>query len=190
MRARASFAERTAIAAPGAGTLMASAAAYLEKLVARSGTPVEAGLTHPLRVADLLLALDEEASAEAVVVALLHNALERGTAARDELIDRFGPTAVGVLEDLAPDRSTPPDRLGPYYERISRSRVGGVVKLVDKLDNLFILDVNPDAAARSRYLDEIERWVLPLADRDLPALRPYLEGLVAYHRSRPEERRA
>jgi hypothetical protein len=53
-----------------------------------------------------------------------------------------------------------------------------VVKIVDKLDNLFVLGLNPDASVRKKYLAEIEDFVLPMAAATLPRLITYMRDLV------------
>ena len=49
-----------------------------------------------------------------------------------------------------------------------------IVKIFDKLDNLFVLGLNSDAFTRDNYLAEIRVHILPMAERDLPSVFPYL----------------
>jgi hypothetical protein len=58
-----------------------------------------------------------------------------------------------------------------------------VVKIIDKLDNLFMLGLNPDEAVRQRYLNEISHYVLPLVKQFLPQLANYFENLVLFNQA-------
>jgi hypothetical protein len=53
-----------------------------------------------------------------------------------------------------------------------------VIKILDKLDNLFVLCLNPSDEVRHQYLADIETFVLPMVASDLPALLPYITALV------------
>jgi hypothetical protein len=58
-----------------------------------------------------------------------------------------------------------------------------VVKIIDKLDNLFILGLNPDEEVRKRYLNEISNYILPLVKQFLPQLANYFENLVLFNQA-------
>ncbi len=53
-----------------------------------------------------------------------------------------------------------------------------MVKIFDKLDNIFLLGLNRNEDVRVKYLAEIETFVLPMVARDVPELSAYFEQLV------------
>ena len=70
-----------------------------------------------------------------------------------------------------------------YYERIRSASIEcRVVKIIDKLDNLFLIGINPDEEVRDKYLLEIEQYILPMAKIDLPDVFTYLKDLIAESR--------
>jgi hypothetical protein len=67
-----------------------------------------------------------------------------------------------------------------YYKRLMKSPISArIVKILDKLDNLFLLGLNPDASLREKYLLEVENFILPMAMVSLPNLTIYIRDLVA-----------
>ena len=53
-----------------------------------------------------------------------------------------------------------------------------IVKALDKLDNLFVLGLNPDEAIRANYIGEIREYVIPMAERYLPTIKNYFVELA------------
>jgi (p)ppGpp synthase/HD superfamily hydrolase len=146
-----------------------------------AGLTTAAYLAHSFRVATLVIDLDAEVETENVVVGLLHNVLEVSDATPALLSEEVGERPAAVIEALTVDRTRQHDPVykDAYYAALADGpRSGRVVKVADKLDNMFTLCLDPDADVRSRYLDEIERWVIPMAAHDLPALDEYLPRLV------------
>ena len=71
------------------------------------------------------------------------------------------------------------DYKNAYYEKIMNGpREARIIKIIDKLDNLFILGVNPDKQVKIKYLKEIEKHVLPLAYKTTPKIYSYMKELV------------
>jgi (p)ppGpp synthase/HD superfamily hydrolase len=151
------------------------------------GLTTDAYLAHPVRMAVLSLRLTEPYSVLAAVIALVHNVLEVTSTARASLEQRLGRDVAAAVELLAVDRSRQHDRtyVESYYAAIRAADPAvGLVKILDKLDNLFLLDVNPDHETRRRYLAEIERELVPIAGDIAPRLMPYLVMLIDDQRAR------
>jgi hypothetical protein len=53
-----------------------------------------------------------------------------------------------------------------------------VVKILDKLDNLFIIGLNPNEKIRIKYIDEIKEFILPMVKKDIPDIYLYFKKLV------------
>ena len=136
---------------------------------------------HPLRVAALAMLLSEVGRVEMGVLGILHNILEVSDVISDELAGAFGTvissqvTALTVNRDLQWDRAYKTH----YYNHLMQCPLAArAVKIVDKLDNLFLIGLNDDSSVRSRYLAEIEEFVLPMTTTSLPAITSYMENLV------------
>ena len=83
--------------------------------------------------------------------------------------------------DLTVDREQQwdEDYKNTYYKKIENGPIEArVIKIIDKLDNLFILGVNPNEEIKIKYLKEIEKHVLPLAYRTTPKIYSYMKELV------------
>jgi (p)ppGpp synthase/HD superfamily hydrolase len=112
-----------------------------------------------------------------IVIALLHNVLEVGGTDIKVLQDRFGPLVSDSIQTLTVVRDMQWDKTykQAYYDRINAGYKGMmVVKVIDKLDNMFMLGLNPDEHVREKYLDEINAHVIPMAKKVLPHIVEYL----------------
>lgn len=137
-------------------------------------------LRHCLRVLQLYGDWADELFVEGIHLSLLHNTQEVGTAV-DWSTMRMSDAVRNAIGVLTVDRKQQWDVAykQSYYERIASSpRWIGQVKIVDKMDNLFVLGLNPDDDIRRRYLSEIENHVIPLARLHLPHAERYLYMMV------------
>jgi (p)ppGpp synthase/HD superfamily hydrolase len=142
--------------------------------------------SHPLRVAALAILLSDEQNAETGVLAVLHNVLEVSDVSVATLSETFGSDISSQIETLTVDRNVQWDRTykAGYYDKLLAGPTSArVVKIVDKLDNLFVLGINPDVSLREKYLAEIEDFVLPMTEASLPWLTTYMRDLVRDCRS-------
>jgi (p)ppGpp synthase/HD superfamily hydrolase len=145
------------------------------------GLTSEIYFSHPLRVAALAILISGAQDAETGILAVLHNVLEVSEVSVETLSDTFGSGISNQIEALTVDRSVQWDKTykkGYYGDLLAGSLSVRVVKIVDKLDNLFVLGLNPDASVREKYLEEIEDFVLPMTEASLPLLTAYLRNLV------------
>lgn len=137
--------------------------------------------SHPLRVAGLATLVSGVQDAGVGVLAVLHNVLEVSDVSVDTLSASFGKDIADQIEALTVDRVLQWDKAYKtgYYGRLMAGPASArVVKIVDKLDNLFVLGLNPDASVREKYLAEIEDFVLPMTEASLPGLTAYMRDLV------------
>ena len=145
------------------------------------GLSKDAYLAHPLRVALLYLDLVGDIDPLGLKLALLHNVLEVSGMPPDALARELGRQLAQAIEVLTVDRSQQwdDDYKESYYRRIAESPLFvRQVKVLDKLDNLYILCLNPSDEIRGRYLREIEHWVLPLSRDAIPEISNYISDLV------------
>lgn len=138
-------------------------------------------LAHSLRLAGWALQLDDPPDVYMSTIALLHNLYEVSGVQFADVVRRFNTGVAGAIALLTIDRSQR-DHVAyrqRYYQDLQGSdRRVCVVKVLDKLDNLFLLCLNADDAVRMAYLQEVEDFVLPLAMEHLKGCVPYLQALV------------
>jgi (p)ppGpp synthase/HD superfamily hydrolase len=146
------------------------------------GRTAEAYLAHPLRVAELVMRFVKPAHPMDTVIALLHNVLEVSEMPSAELGERFGAIVSQSIVALTVDRAKQwdPEYKQSYYRTLRESYAGTcAVKVMDKLDNIFLLCLNPDTKIRLRYLDEVDQYVIPLTVDFVPAAADYMRKLSA-----------
>ncbi|MDA1082644.1 MAG: HD domain-containing protein [Gemmatimonadetes bacterium] len=137
---------------------------------------------HPLRVASFAVLSQVAPAVEAGVVGLLHNVLEVSDVPAAELEQRFGDSVRRQVESLTVERAQQwdADYKRNYYAVLDAGPIAArIVKVFDKLDNLYLLGVNPDRETKRRYAEEIRNAVLPMARRDMPAVGAYLAALLS-----------
>jgi (p)ppGpp synthase/HD superfamily hydrolase len=164
-----------------AARLMAAHAFALGIPYRHEGLSSEIYAAHPLRVAAMALLSGGSGDADTGVVGLLHNVLEVSDVGEEEIGKRFGEPVLTQVRNLTVDRSRQwdADYKRAYYETLLAGSAGArVVKVFDKLDNLYLLGLNSDTDVKTKYMREIVDHVVPMADRDLPAVAPYFRLLV------------
>lgn len=163
-----------------------SAWEYAQRLdYCHPGQSKELYLAHPLRVTTLYMRLISPIDQAGVMTAILHNVMEVTNVKRGNLAPVVGEEVSNAIESLTVDRSRQwnPDYKRTYYADIENGAAFVArVKILDKLDNLFLLCLNPSDQIREQYLQEIEQWLLPMAQRVLPGLAGYLRELVTDNR--------
>lgn len=137
--------------------------------------------SHPLRVAALATLCAGTNDAGVGVLGVLHNVLEVSGVSMAELSAAFGREISDQIITLTVDREVQWDKVykvGYYCKLMAGPLSMRVVKICDKLDNLFLLGLNPDASVREKYLAEIEDFVLPMTAVSLPGLTTYMRELI------------
>jgi (p)ppGpp synthase/HD superfamily hydrolase len=144
------------------------------------GMSIAGYLAHPVRVASLVLRVLRPVDELAVVLALTHNVFELSSVEPGEISKRFGQPIADAIAALTVDRSQKTrEYTASYYRRLAHlPSYVRVIKVLDKLDNLFVLCLNPDETVRRDYLADIETFLLPIVAADLPMLLPYVTALV------------
>ena len=145
------------------------------------GLKSEVYFSHPLRVAALATLCSGTQDAGIGVVGVLHNVLEVSDVSLAYLSSTFGKSISDQIKILTVDREVQWDRVykATYYSKIMEGPLSTrIVKIIDKLDNLFLLGLNPDASVREKYLMELEDFVLPMTVTSLPELTSYMRELI------------
>lgn len=138
-------------------------------------------LAHPMRVTSLYLRFVDSPAWQGVVTSLIHNVLEVGDVDEASVRGAFGEEVALALRTLTVDRTRQWDASykSGYYDDIAASPPWvGQVKVLDKLDNLYLICLNPDDEVRRRYLDEIEKWIVPMAVDLVPGATESIQHLL------------
>lgn len=133
-------------------------------------------LLHPLRVAKMAVSVASQDIEEVATIALLHNVLEVSSVNEDILTRKFGQLVSTSVCNLTVDRALQwdVDYKDEYYNILNRGPYAArVVKVIDKLDNIFLLCMNPDDNVREAYLAEIDKYIIPMAKKNVPSVYDY-----------------
>lgn len=148
--------------------------------------PAQVYLRHPYRVAMLATQKIDVIDYERIIIALLHNVLEVSKVSESEIFGIAGSNVLEALKALTVDRRRQEDPVykDAYYKHIEEiSPSCASVKIFDKLDNIYMVCFNPSESIRNSYLDEIDRWVVPMACRVMPDIGEYMQGVSGVMRN-------
>ncbi len=146
------------------------------------GLAGEVYFCHSLRVASLGILFSKEEKLEVGIIGLLHNVLEVTNLGVKVISQKFGSNVAQQISDLTVDRKLQWD-VGykvDYYNRLNKgNRAARLVKIVDKLDNLYVLNLNSDKEIKLKYLKEIDKHIIPMVEQELPFLINYMNDLIS-----------
>jgi (p)ppGpp synthase/HD superfamily hydrolase len=145
------------------------------------GLSSEIYFTHPIRVSALSILLSGKTKSSVGILGLLHNVLEVSNLTENSISKKFGLEIATNISTLTVDRDKQWDGKYKvdYYNKIINSHQScRIVKIIDKLDNLFLLENNKDSSIKKMYLDEIDKFILPMVQVDLPHLNGYMKELI------------
>mgnify|MGYP001213837705 CR=1 FL=1 len=138
---------------------------------------------HPLRVCIMSTKLNSKKSAELMTLCLLHNVFET-TDINEKIIKKiFGKKICSYLKILTVDRENEwkKNYKNNYYNRIKKSNINLVlVKILDKLDNLYLLKNNKNNKIKKRYLAEIQKYLMPLVKSKVKKIYDHFETLIEF----------
>ena len=139
--------------------------------------------SHPLRVACLAFNLTKykKSSKNLIKLSLFHNIIETSSYKKKELIKYLGKKITKQIQTLTVNRRKQWDVIYKknYYKSINlEDKNTRIVKIIDKLDNLFIIGLCKSKLIRKRYISEIEKYIVPMVKKDIPELEIYLIGLI------------
>ena len=137
------------------------------------GHSKESYLAHPIRVALLAMKHLDPPKSEQLILALLHNVYEVTKVKKKDLIKRFGEDIHNSIETLTVNRDLQWDKKykETFYKSINRSNLSTkIIKILDKFDNIFLINSNSDNFIRKKYINEIKAYILPMTKIYLPAI--------------------
>jgi (p)ppGpp synthase/HD superfamily hydrolase len=145
-----------------------------------SNTSSEVYFAHPLRVAALSFIYSGDS--DAAIIGLLHNILEVADGGLSYISNKLEPIILIQIQSLNVNRKYQWDIKYnlEYFSRLQNGpRAAIVVKVFDKLDNLFVLGLNPDDMVREKYLAHFEKFMLPMISSQTPDLLNYAIEMIS-----------
>lgn len=136
---------------------------------------------HILRVASIAGIINTENRILSTKVGFLHNIYEVTNLHSSQISLKFGNEITEILNILKIERKLQDNYsyLEEYYDGINNlSFNSGVVKVLDKLDNLYLLNDSATAKIKENYLLEIETYVVPLCKKVAPQILPILSDTI------------
>lgn len=139
--------------------------------------------SHPLRVACMTFNLTKftKSTKNLITLSLFHNIIETSNYNKKFLNEYLGKKITKQIEVLTVNRKKQwnTNYKKKYYKNISSDHKNTrIVKIIDKLDNLFTIGLCKSKLIRKRYISEIENYILPMIKIDIPELEVYLKGLI------------
>ena len=141
-------------------------------------------VNHPIRVAKLsLMWLNsiKEKNFNLIIAALIHNALEKDIIPLEKLRSEYSQSVYNSITILTLDRSKEhdPDYIKKYYNELQKTdKYTQMLKVFDKLDNIYSLCLNPNGEVRSKYLQEIRDYIVPIINHHASFLSSYFNELI------------
>ena len=149
------------------------------------GLSKTAYFSHPLRVASYAAFLTGFKSPSFPILGLIHNIFEVSDIDYENIKKKFGSSIAEQIRILTVDRNKDWDSSykKKYYETICSQPVScRIIKILDKFDNLFILNLNPNEEIKKKYLLEVEKYIIPMAKKDLTSLHKKLKEIVDFQK--------
>ena len=142
---------------------------------------------HPLRVCLLSTKINQNLSSELMTLCLLHNIFETTDIDPSIISKIFGKKIMTQLNILTVDRKNEWEKnyKKNYYENIKKANKNVIItKILDKLDNLYLLKMNKNLKIKKRYLKEIEDFLMPLIKGNLKNVYLYFKNLIEFSKQK------
>lgn len=147
------------------------------------GLSSEVYFDHPLRVCLLSTKLKKENLPELMTLCLLHNVFETSNISEEIIKKLFGTKTCKFLKILTVNRKKE-NKKGykkSYYKKIEKSHhYLPIVKILDKLDNLYLLKNNKNNKVKKNYIKEIETYLMPLVRKKANNIYAHFEELIQF----------
>jgi (p)ppGpp synthase/HD superfamily hydrolase len=138
---------------------------------------------HPLRVGALAGLSSPQNKVLNTTVGLLHNAYEVTSVSQIDIMKNFSASVSDAVLKLTIDRKLQSNNtyLKDYYSEINNLPFNlGMIKVLDKIDNLYTLESTATLTQKMKYLEEIRNFVVPLCDNVSPHLSVTLKSIVLH----------
>lgn len=136
---------------------------------------------HPLRIGATAGLASRSKSVLHCTVGLLHNVFEVTSVTQVEISNTFGNIASDAILKLTINRRLQSNYsyLNGYYTGLKNLPFNlGIIKVLDKIDNLYSLNSTADLTQKIRYIDEVKNYVIPLCNKVSPQLSDTLKSVL------------
>jgi (p)ppGpp synthase/HD superfamily hydrolase len=155
---------------------------YIEKLqFTHLGFNQNDYFLHILRVASIAGIINTDHHILSTKIGFLHNIYEVTDLDSSQISRKFGNEIKEILNILKINRRLQNNKeyLNLYYEGIYNLPFNsGVVKVLDKLDNLYSLNETATPEIKENYLLEIDEYIVPLCKKVAPHILPTLSDTI------------
>ncbi len=135
--------------------------------------------THPLTVA--ILVMDYDPSVSLTMAALLHDVLEDTQTALSEIVEKFGKEVAHLVDLLSKEiEGEKKDIHKEYYPKIKADKKALLLKLCDRLANLYSYYYDAESPKRVKYIKETKEIIIPMA-KHYEELKERIIAAVNYH---------
>lgn len=143
----------------------------------------EAYFCHVLRVTFFCSKIKTKDRVNLITLALMHNILESSKTKIGDIKEKFGLKIFKEIKILTIDRKR--EWIGNYkknyYRKINKASSNvKIVKIFDKLDNVFLIKNNKNLKIKKRYLKEMNVFILPMVENELPDYLDYFSELLRF----------
>ena len=140
---------------------------------------------HPLRVGSIAGMANPQKNILSVQIGVLHNIYEVTDLQKSDVLKIVDSGVEKIIAGLTINRKLQFDSgyLIDYYGTISSFPYKlGIIKVIDKIDNLFTLNTTASSEIKDRYLQEIADYVVPLCDSVSPQLSKLIRNIAEWVR--------
>jgi (p)ppGpp synthase/HD superfamily hydrolase len=138
---------------------------------------------HPLRVGALAGLSSPQKKVLNATVGLLHNVYEVTSVSQIDIMKNFSASVSDAVLKLTINRELQLNNayLEEYYSEINNLPFNlGMIKVLDKIDNLYTLESTATPVQKMKYMEEIRNFVVPLCDNVSPHLSETLKSIVLH----------
>jgi len=140
---------------------------------------------HPLRVGSIAGIANPEEKILSVKIGLLHNIYEVTDLQKADVLRITNSEVEKIITGLTINRKLQFNSgyLAEYYGIISGFPYKlGIIKVIDKIDNLFTLNTTASSEIKDKYLQEIVDYVVPLCDLVAPQMSKLIRNIAEWVR--------
>jgi GTP pyrophosphokinase len=135
--------------------------------------------THPLTVA--ILVMDYDPAVNMIIAALLHDVLEDTKTSLSEIVEKYGKNVALLVDLLSKEiEGEKKDIHKEYYPKIKANKKALLLKLCDRLANLYSYYYDSESPKRDKYIKETKEIIIPMAT-PYEELKERIIAAVNYH---------
>ncbi len=139
--------------------------------------------SHTLRVANMSNFFQEnlKLKKELIILGLFHNIIESSNLDKNFLSWLLGKKIYNQINILTVNRKKEKNKyyINSYYRKLYMSHKNlRIIKILDKIDNLFIIGLCENNKQRKDYINHIKKYICPMILKDTPILYNYVLRLI------------